>query len=158
MERWRPPEAWLIVPHTGTNTVYVGDDGGIWRSEDQGPLDGTSLTSLTSTINAGGLQIATLYQLAVKQDATAGVTIEGLRTAECWCYLHLRPLRPLPAGAQPWSDIRRQDRRRVRKSRDGDGRNATEFETILSRSRRTAERLGRSISPRTFRAPRYQSS
>ena len=71
-------QAWLVVPHTGTNTVYAGDDGGIWRSEDLGASwTGTSLTSLASTINAGGLQIATLYQLTVKQDATASVTIGG---------------------------------------------------------------------------------
>ena len=71
-------QTWMIVPHTGTNTVYVGDDGGIWRSDDAGKSwTGTALTSLASTINAGGLQIATLYQLTVKQDATAGVTIGG---------------------------------------------------------------------------------
>jgi hypothetical protein len=62
----------------GTNTLYIGDDGGIWRSDDAGASwTGTALTSLASTINAGGLQIATLYQLTVKQDATAGVTIGG---------------------------------------------------------------------------------
>jgi HYR domain len=71
-------QTWLVVPHAGTNTVYAGDDGGIWRSEDAGGTwTGTSLTSLGSTINSGGLQIATLYQLTVKQDATAGVTIGG---------------------------------------------------------------------------------
>lgn len=71
-------QTWTIVPHTGTNTVYVGDDGGIWRSEDAGATwTGTSLTSLGSTINNGGLQIATLYQLTIKQDAIAGVTIGG---------------------------------------------------------------------------------
>ena len=71
-------QTWLVVPHTGTNTLYAGDDGGIWRSEDAGATwTGTSLTSLASTINAGGLQIATLYQLTIKQDATAGVTIGG---------------------------------------------------------------------------------
>jgi hypothetical protein len=71
-------QTWLIVPHAGTNTVYAGDDGGIWRSEDQGASwTGTSLTSLGSTINGGSLQVATLYQLAVQQDATAGVTLGG---------------------------------------------------------------------------------
>ncbi len=71
-------QTWLVVPNAGTNTVYAGDDGGIWRSEDAGgSWTGTSLTSLGSTLNDGGLQIATLYQLTVKQDATAGVTIGG---------------------------------------------------------------------------------
>jgi hypothetical protein len=71
-------QTWLVVPHSGINTLYVGDDGGIWRSEDAGATwTGTSLTGLGSTINSGGLQIATLYQLTVKQDLTAGVTIGG---------------------------------------------------------------------------------
>jgi hypothetical protein len=69
-------QAWLVIP--GTNTVYIGDDGGIWRSEDAGgSWTGTALTSLESTINGGGLQIATLYQLTVKQDATASMTLIG---------------------------------------------------------------------------------
>lgn len=71
-------QAWLVVPAIGTNPVYVGDDGGIWRSEDQGASwTGTSLSSLASTINGGGLQIATFYQLTVQEDATAAVTIGG---------------------------------------------------------------------------------
>lgn len=71
-------QAWLVVPKSGTNTVYAGDDGGIWRSEDRGASwTGTSPTSLASTLNGGGLQIATLYQLTVQQDASASVTIGG---------------------------------------------------------------------------------
>lgn len=71
-------QTWLIVPHAGTNTVYAGDDGGIWRSEDGGASwTGTALTSLASTLNEGGLQIATLYQLALKPDATASGTLIG---------------------------------------------------------------------------------
>jgi hypothetical protein len=98
-------QTWLVVPHAGANTVYVGDDGGIWRSEDAGGKNwtGTSLTSLASTINAGGLQIATLYQLAVKQDATANVTIGGAQDSGI---LRLPPSPvppPLPTGPQPWS-------------------------------------------------------
>jgi hypothetical protein len=97
-------QTWLVVPHTGTNTVYAGDDGGIWRSEDAGGTwTGTSLTSLASTINGGGLQIATLYQLTVMQDATASVTIGGAQDSGI---LRLPPspfLPPFPIGAQPWS-------------------------------------------------------
>ena len=97
-------QAWLIVPHAGTNTVYVGDDGGIWRSENQGASwTGTSLTGLTTTINAGGLQIATLYQLTVKQDATAGVTIGGAQDSGVLVLPPSPPAPPLPPGAQPWS-------------------------------------------------------
>jgi hypothetical protein len=97
-------QAWLIVPHAGTNTVYVGDDGGIWRSETQGASwTGTSLTSLASTINAGGLQIATLYQLAVQQDATAGVTIGGAQDSGVLVLTPSPPAPPPPAGTQPWS-------------------------------------------------------
>lgn len=71
-------QAWLVVPHVGTNTVYVGDDGGIWRSDDQGASwTGTALTSLASTLNGGGLQIATLYQLAIQHDMIAAVTLGG---------------------------------------------------------------------------------
>jgi len=97
-------QTWLVVPHTGTNTVYVGDDGGIWRSEDQGQSwTGTSLTSLASTINGGGLQIATLYQLTIQQDATAAVTVGGAQDSGI---LRLPPspvLPPFPIGGQPWS-------------------------------------------------------
>lgn len=98
-------QTWLVVPRAGANTVYVGDDGGIWRSEDAGNKNwtGTSKTSLASTINAGGLQIATLYQLTVMQDGTASVTIGGAQDSGI---LRLPPAPappPLPTGPQPWS-------------------------------------------------------
>jgi hypothetical protein len=97
-------QTWLVVPQAGTNPVYAGDDGGIWRSEDSGDhWTGTSLTSLASTINGGGLQIATIYQLALEQDTTAGVTIVGAQDNGVLRQPPSTSPPPLPAGSQPWS-------------------------------------------------------
>jgi hypothetical protein len=72
-------QTFLVVPNpSGPSIVYAGDDGGIWKSEDQGATwTGTNQPGSDPTVNAGGLQIATLYALAVKQDAGASVTIGG---------------------------------------------------------------------------------
>ena len=65
--------AWAFFPQPSPtpSVVYVGDDGGIGRSTD----GGTTWTS----INAGGLQTGLFYNLAVKPDATASVTIGALQ-------------------------------------------------------------------------------
>jgi len=72
-------QTFLVVPRPSPpSVVYAGDDGGIWKSLDQGVTwTGTNQPGSDPTINAGGLQIATLYALAVKQDASASVTIGG---------------------------------------------------------------------------------
>jgi len=64
--------AWAFFPQPSPtpSIVYVGDDGGIARS-----TDGTTWTS----INAGGLQTGLFYNLAVRPDATASVTIGALQ-------------------------------------------------------------------------------
>jgi photosystem II stability/assembly factor-like uncharacterized protein len=72
-------QTWAFAPQPSSpSVVYAGDDGGVWRSLDAGATwTGTSLPGSPPTINAGGLQVATLYALAVKQDATASVSIGG---------------------------------------------------------------------------------
>jgi len=72
-------QTFLLVPRPGdSSVVYAGDDGGIWKSTDQGGTwTGNELSGLSTTINAGGLQTAILYALAVKQDATASVSLGG---------------------------------------------------------------------------------
>ncbi len=50
--------------------VYCGNDGGIFKS-----TGGTAFTSL----NGGGLQTALFYNLDVKRDATASVTLGALQ-------------------------------------------------------------------------------
>jgi photosystem II stability/assembly factor-like uncharacterized protein len=72
-------QAFLAVKKPGgVSVLYSADDGGIFKSTDQGKTwTGTSLSGSPATINAGGLQTATLYALAVKPGADAGVTIGG---------------------------------------------------------------------------------
>jgi hypothetical protein len=100
-------QAWLVVPHAGLNTLWVGDDGGIWRSDDAGATwtgTGTSPpASLASTLNAGGLQTATLYQLAVQADAGATATLAGTQDSGVLRLPLPPPVPSLPAGSQPWS-------------------------------------------------------
>jgi hypothetical protein len=95
-------QTWLVVPQAGTNPVYAGDDGGLWRSTDAGgSWTGTSMTSLASTINGGGLQIATLYNLAVTPDATASASVGAAQDSGMLRQPPVTP--PQPVGAQPWS-------------------------------------------------------
>jgi hypothetical protein len=65
--------AWAFFPQPSPtpSVVYVGNDGGIARSTN----GGTTWTSL----NAGSLQTGLFYNLAVKPDATASVSIGALQ-------------------------------------------------------------------------------
>jgi photosystem II stability/assembly factor-like uncharacterized protein len=63
--------AWAFAPQPGPfSVVYCGNDGGIFKA-----TGGTTFTSL----NAGGLQTALYYNLDVKKDATASVTLGALQ-------------------------------------------------------------------------------
>jgi photosystem II stability/assembly factor-like uncharacterized protein len=62
---------WTFVAQPGPfSIVYCGNDGGIFKS-----TGGTAFTSL----NGGGLQTALFYNLDVKRDATASVTLGALQ-------------------------------------------------------------------------------
>ena len=62
---------WAFAPQAGPLSVaYCGNDGGIFRC-----TAGVNFTSL----NAGGLQTALFYNLDVKPDATASVTVGALQ-------------------------------------------------------------------------------
>jgi hypothetical protein len=65
--------AWAFVrqPAPAPSTVYCGNDGGIARSTD----GGNTWTSL----NAGGLQTGLFYNLDVRPDATASVSVGALQ-------------------------------------------------------------------------------
>jgi photosystem II stability/assembly factor-like uncharacterized protein len=63
--------AWVFAPQPGPfSVVYCGNDGGLFKG-----TGGTSFTSL----NGGGLQTALFYNLDVKRDATASVTLGSLQ-------------------------------------------------------------------------------
>ena len=63
--------SWGFAPQAGPlSVVYCGNDGGIFRS-----TGGVGFTSL----NGGGLQTALFYNLDVKPDATASVTLGVLQ-------------------------------------------------------------------------------
>ncbi len=67
-------QTWLLVPNFSTRTsfVYAGDDGGVWKTTDDGiHWTGTSLVDSPPTINANGLQTAIIYALAVRTDGNA---------------------------------------------------------------------------------------
>jgi photosystem II stability/assembly factor-like uncharacterized protein len=65
--------AWAFFrpPVPASTTVYCGNDGGIFRSTD----DGANWTPL----NEGGLQTTLLYNIDVKPDATASVSLGALQ-------------------------------------------------------------------------------
>jgi protein involved in polysaccharide export with SLBB domain len=63
--------AWAFAPQPGPfSVVYSGNDGGIFKG-----TGGTAFTSL----NAGGMQTALVYNLDVKRDPTASVTLGALQ-------------------------------------------------------------------------------
>ena len=63
--------AWAFAPQAGPfSVVYCGNDGGLFKG-----TGGAAFTSL----NAGGLQTALFYNLDVKRDATASVTLGALQ-------------------------------------------------------------------------------
>jgi len=63
--------AWTFAPQAGPfSVVYCGNDGGIFKSS-----GGLGFTSL----NGGGFQTALFYNLDVKRDATASVTLGALQ-------------------------------------------------------------------------------
>ena len=66
--------AWAFVRRApGTpSTVYVGCDGGVFRSDD-------AARTAWSSRNKGGLQTGLFYNLTVKPDATASVTLGALQ-------------------------------------------------------------------------------
>jgi hypothetical protein len=73
---------WVFFPQISPtpSTVWTGNDGGIFRSDDGGATwTGTGLTGAPATINAGGLQTGLFYNLDVKNDATASVTVGALQ-------------------------------------------------------------------------------
>jgi photosystem II stability/assembly factor-like uncharacterized protein len=81
--------AWAFVPQPGPfSIVYCGNDGGIYRSN-----GGTAFTSL----NGGGLQTALFYNLDVKRDPTASVTLGALQDNGI-------VTNALPAAFPAWTD------------------------------------------------------
>ena len=64
---------WAMVPQTGgaSTTVYCGCDGGIFVSTNGG--------ATWKPLNSGGLQTGLFYNIAIKPDATASVTVGALQ-------------------------------------------------------------------------------
>jgi hypothetical protein len=62
---------WTLVPQPGGTIVYCGNDGGIDFSNTGG--------ATWSSLNAGGLQTGLFYNLDIKPDATASVTVGALQ-------------------------------------------------------------------------------
>ena len=62
---------WAFAPGPGgSSTVYCGNDGGIYRS-----VNGTTWTA----VNSGGLQTALFYNMAIRPDGAAGVTLGAMQ-------------------------------------------------------------------------------
>ena len=70
--------SWAFAPQPGRfSVVYCGNDGGLFKCIGPSAADpsGVNFTSL----NGGGLQTALFYNLDVKRDATASVTLGALQ-------------------------------------------------------------------------------
>lgn len=64
--------AWAFAPQPGgTSTVFCGNDGGLFTSTDGG--------TTWNPLNSGGLQTGLFYNLSVKPDATASVTLGSMQ-------------------------------------------------------------------------------
>ena len=100
--------AWAFAPQPGPfSVVYCGNDGGIFRA-----TGGTAFTSL----NGGGLQTALFYNLDVKRDATASVTLGALQDNGIVTNARARRLPDLEDGRR-----RRRLRRRARRAERDEG-------------------------------------
>lgn len=74
--------AWAFFkqPSPTPSIVFIGNDGGIWKSTNGGAAwSGTGQPGAPATINAGGLQTALFYNFDIKKDLTASVTEGGLQ-------------------------------------------------------------------------------
>lgn len=72
--------AFFKQPSPTPSIVFIGNDGGIWKSTNGGAAwSGTGQPGAPATINAGGLQTALFYNMDVKKDATASVTEGSLQ-------------------------------------------------------------------------------
>ena len=72
--------AFRVPPVPGPTIVYTGNDGGIWRSDNNGGAwTGTGAGGAPPTINTGGLQTALFYNMDVRRDNTASVTMGCLQ-------------------------------------------------------------------------------
>ena len=64
--------SWAFAPQAGgTSTVFCGNDGGIFRSTDGG--------TTWNALNDGGLQTSLFYNMAIRPDATASVTLGAMQ-------------------------------------------------------------------------------
>jgi photosystem II stability/assembly factor-like uncharacterized protein len=71
---------WVFAPQPSPSPsiVFIGNDGGIWKSTDGGATwSGTGAPA--PTINEGGLQTTLFYNMDVRKDATASVTEGSLQ-------------------------------------------------------------------------------
>jgi hypothetical protein len=87
---------WAFVQQPSPpSIVFTGNDGGIWKSIDGGATwSGSGQPGAPATLNAGGLQTTLMYNIGVKQDATASVTEAALQDNGV----------PRTTGSATWND------------------------------------------------------
>jgi hypothetical protein len=72
--------AFATSPATGNTIVFVGNDGGIWRSDDNGAdWTGTPQANSPPTLNGGGLQTTLYYHMDVQRDTAATTTLGAMQ-------------------------------------------------------------------------------